>query len=142
VTRGLHALAMLGVKVWRTHVNSWALRLRSGNVRRVNAMWIKKFVACCCCPVLERDEAVRWPHSEEKGAHPCTAWQGYSAVGGGPGGKARWRTRGSSDARLVIKTSAPGIQVAQWPWRQAAGTAELGDIAVREGTSRCCSVRR
>jgi hypothetical protein len=83
--------------------------------------------------VLERDEAARWPHVKEKGVRPCTAWQGYSAVGGGLGGKAGWRTRGNSAARLVVKTSALSIQVAQRPWRQVAGTAEQGDISFRRG---------
>jgi hypothetical protein len=124
VTRGLHALAMLGVLLRSTHAHSWVQRLHSGNVRSVNATQIKSFCHLLLPPQLERDEATRWPHSKEKGARLCTSWQGYSAVGGGPGGKARWRTRGSSAARLVLKNSAPGIQVEQWPWRQAAGTAE------------------
>jgi hypothetical protein len=76
VTRVLHALATLGVSTRSKHANSWALRLRSGNIRSVNAMRIKSFCRLLLPPRVGKGRG-GWPHGKEKGKRPCTAWQGY-----------------------------------------------------------------
>jgi hypothetical protein len=70
VTKGLHALAMLGVKARRTHMNSWAQRLRSGNVRSVNATWIKSFCRLLLPPHVGKGRGGEVAPWQRKGRAP------------------------------------------------------------------------